>query len=167
MEYIKVIVDPEVQKAYLYESDKLVKEYLVSTGKAGLGCEEGSGKTPTGIFKVEAKYGDRADKGAVFSSRELTGETWDNNPNNPLNQGENADKGLVLTRILWLGGIEEHNASTIGRYIYFHGTRYEEKLGTPNSAGCINMSNEDIIDFYNRVPLFARVEILDKPYNKC
>lgn len=162
---VKIVVDPEVQKAFLYEKGSLVKEFVISTGKAGLGCEEGSGKTPTGLFKIEAKYGDGEPKGMVFSSREATGDVWNNDPENPLNQDENKDKGFVLTRIMWLGGMDEENINTIGRYIYFHGTRNEDKLGTPNSAGCINMSNDDIIELYDRAPLFTRVEILNKPYN--
>lgn len=168
---VRVVVDPEVQKAFLYENGSLTKEFIVSTGRNGIGDHvDGSGKTPIGLFKVEAKYGDNAPKGAVFDSRELTGEVWDENPENPLNQGENAKKGYVLTRILWLGGMDEdpssptYNENTIGHYIYFHGTRNEDKLGSPNSAGCIVMSNDDIIDFYDRVPVFTRVEILNKPY---
>jgi len=166
MSNIKVVVDPEIQRTFLYEDDALVKEYIVSTGRGGLGFDDGFNRTPTGLFKIEAKYGDGAEKGTVFDSREPTGEVWTSDPENPLNKGENLKRGVVLTRILWLGGMEDCNENTIGRYIYFHGTRHEGKLGRPNSAGCICMSNDDIIDFYDRVPLFTRVEILNKPYKE-
>lgn len=37
------------------------------------------------------------------------------------------------------------------RYIYIHGTPYEDEIGRPASHGCIRMRNADLIDLYERV----------------
>ena len=36
---------------------------------------------------------------------------------------------LVMSRILCLDGLDEHNANTRDRFIYIHGTRHEDKIG--------------------------------------
>ncbi|MFA5041157.1 MAG: L,D-transpeptidase, partial [Bdellovibrionales bacterium] len=75
---------------------------------------------------------------------------------NPLHDTED---DLVLTRILWLEGRESHNANTKERYIYIHGTNREDLLGTPASHGCIRMSNNEIIELFDLIPVGASVEI--------
>ena len=40
-----------------------------------------------------------------------------------------------MSRILWLEGLEEHNANTRDRFIYIHGTKHENKIGSPASHG--------------------------------
>ena len=55
----------------------------------------------------------------------------------------------VLTRILWLEGLEPGVNKGPGidsheRYVYLHGTNQEQKLGTPASHGCLRFSNADI-----------------------
>ena len=56
-----------------------------------------------------------------------------------------------MSRILWLDGLDEHNANTRGRFIYIHGTKHEDKIGTPASRGCVRMRNADVIDLFDRV----------------
>ena len=58
---------------------------------------------------------------------------------------------LVMSRILWLDGLDEHNANTRDRYIYIHGTRHEDKIGTPASCGCVRMRNADVIELFDLV----------------
>ena len=82
------------------------------------------------------RVGADAAAGAVFRSREPTGEI-------ALQGGE---EDLILTRILWLDGLQEVNANTSERYIYIHGTNQEALLGTPASHGCVRMSNADIAE---------------------
>ncbi len=36
--------------------------------------------------------------------------------------------------------------------MYIHGTNHEEKLGTPSSSGCIQLSNQDVIELAEGVP---------------
>ena len=51
-----------------------------------------------------------------------------------------------------------------------HGTNQPEYIGASISSGCIRMTNEDVIDLYNRVKMGAIVVVLepkhgDLPYN--
>ena len=88
--------------------------------------------------------------GAVFKSRLATGEI----------ASQGGDEDLVLTRILWLAGLEENNANTKERYIYIHGTNQEALLGTPASHGCVRMSNADVAECFEQIPEGTPVEIV-------
>jgi len=123
---------------------RLVASFPISSSAHGLGSEPGSLKTPLGRFTVAEKIGDDAPLGAVFKSRVPTGDVAA--PENP-----GSDDDLVTTRILWLSGVESHNANTRERYIYIHGTNHEESIGEPTSHGCIRMRNTDIAWLYNAV----------------
>lgn len=121
----------------------------VSTGAAGIGCEEGSGKTPTGRFMVCSKHGENAPLKTVFRGRVPVG-TW------PTAGGEDA----ILARILCLDGLEAANANTRDRYIYIHGTADTAQLGRPVSHGCIRVSPEDAVRLFELCPLGTEVVIL-------
>lgn len=123
----------------------------------GLGCEEGSFKTPLGRLRVSRKVGAGAECGTVFRGREPSGERWSDDPANPLNA---SSEDLVLTRLLWLEGCEEHNANTLARFIYLHGTNQEQLLGTPASHGCVRFSNRDIAELFELLPVGCLVEIV-------
>ena len=62
-----------------------------------------------------------------------------------------ATDDLVMSRILWLDGTDEHNANTRERFIYIHGTKHEDKIGTLASHGCIRMRNADVVDLFELV----------------
>jgi lipoprotein-anchoring transpeptidase ErfK/SrfK len=79
--------------------------------------------------------------GTVFKSRVPLG------PDDPLPQTED----LITSRILWLDGQDSENANTKERYIYIHGTKHEDRIGTPDSHGCIRMRNTDVIDLFELV----------------
>jgi lipoprotein-anchoring transpeptidase ErfK/SrfK len=106
-----------------------------------MGTKKGSLKTPTGRFRVAQKIGGGMPGGTVFVGRV------------PLE----ADKmpppteDLVMSRILWLDGLDEHNANTRDRFIYIHGTRHEDKIGEAASHGCVRMRNEDVIELFELV----------------
>lgn len=121
----------------------------VSTGAAGVGCEEGSGRTPTGRFAVCSKHGENAPLNTVFRGRVPVG-TW------PAAGGEDA----ILARILCLDGLEAANANTRARYIYIHGTADTAQLGRPVSHGCIRVSPEDAVRLFELCPLGTEVVIL-------
>jgi L,D-transpeptidase YbiS len=132
------------------DDGNLLRRYVVSTSKFGLGPEPGSLKTPLGHFRIAEKIGDGAVPGEVFVGREPTGRC-----------GEPADlTDNVQTRILWLEGLDPENANTRERYIYIHGTNAEADLGSPASHGCVRMSNLDVIDLYDLVPEGTPVEII-------
>ncbi len=50
---------------------------------------------------------------------------------------------------------------TFRRYIYIHGSPDDATLGQPGSHGCIRMSNRDVVELFDRVPVGAPVEILE------
>jgi lipoprotein-anchoring transpeptidase ErfK/SrfK len=66
---------------------------------------------------------------------------------------------LVMTRILWLDGLEPRNANTHDRYVYIHGTNHEDEIGTAASHGCIRMRNTDVLELFERVDAGTPVEI--------
>ena len=69
----------------------------------------------------------------------------------------------IVTRILWLRGLEAQNANAFGRDIYIHGTPEEWKIGSPASYGCVRMRSSDIIQLYNIVGVGAAVTIVNAP----
>ncbi len=120
-----------------------------STGKAGTGSEEGSGRTPLGLFEISSMHGENAPLMTIFRGRLPVG-TYPSAA-----RGEDA----ILTRILTLNGLEKHNANTRERYIYIHGTNETDLLGTPASHGCIRLSPADMLTLYKQVRLGTRVLI--------
>jgi lipoprotein-anchoring transpeptidase ErfK/SrfK len=128
---------------------KKLAEYPVSTSRFGLGSKGGSFKTPTGKFRIEEKIGEGMPLGTVFKSRR------------PVKATKKAlrEEDLVMTRILWLDGLERRNANTRDRYIYIHGTNHEEKIGLPDSHGCVRMKNADLVELFERVTEGTPVEI--------
>lgn len=137
------------QRLDLVADGTVLSSYPISTSRFGVGSEEGSMKTPLGKFKIGEKIGADAPVRTVFRSRI---------PLAPEETPPAADD-LVLSRILWLDGLEEHNANTRSRFIYIHGTNHEEEIGQPASHGCIRMKNDDLIALFDQVPLGAEVVI--------
>ena len=128
---------------------KVIRRYAISTSRFGLGSEEGSHKTPLGKFRISDKIGHGAPAGTIFVGRIPL------QPDDPLPPTED----LVLSRVLWLDGVEPHNANTRQRFIYIHGTRHEDKIGNPDSHGCIRMRNADVIELFDLVDVDTPVTI--------
>lgn len=135
-------VEVSTQTARLVCDGKTLKTWPVSTSRFGLGFEPGSFKTPTGRFSVAEKIGAGAPLWAEFKSRQQTGRLAE--------PGGESDG--VLTRILWLEGLDPENSNTRERYIYFHGTNREDLIGTPASHGCVRLRNEDMVELFDLVP---------------
>jgi lipoprotein-anchoring transpeptidase ErfK/SrfK len=123
--------------------------FPISTSKFGLGTREGSLQTPTGRFRIAEKIGATAPIGTAFRARV---------PFQPT-PADLASDDLVMTRILWLDGIETGNANTFDRYIYVHGTNHEDQIGRPASHGCIRMKNADVVELFRRVEVGTPVII--------
>jgi lipoprotein-anchoring transpeptidase ErfK/SrfK len=137
----KIDISIRDQRLTLQRGNETLRSYPISSSRFGIGTEEGSMKTPTGQFRVAQKIGHDLPEGTVFRSRVAL------QPDDPLPPTED----LVMSRILWLDGLEEHNANTRDRFIYIHGTKHEDKIGSPASHGCIRMRNADIIDLFTLV----------------
>jgi len=152
----RLVINTESQTAELWDENKFLKKYVISTALNGLGCQENSYCTPTGKFKVASKIGNGLPMCAVMKSRVPSGEVWSADPSNPLSK---STEDLVLTRLLWLDGAEEHNSNTFKRYIYLHGTNQEQLLGKPASHGCIRFSNRDIVEVFDALQAGDLVEV--------
>jgi L,D-transpeptidase YbiS len=154
---LRIVLDR--QQLEVLRGREVVLEYPVSTSKYGAGERSGSFCTPRGGHVVRAKIGDGQPLGAVFVGRRPTGEIY-----NARLARQHPDRDWILTRILWLSGTERgHNrmgdVDTMRRYIYIHGTPDSSPLGLPGSMGCIRMSNEDVLELFDRVRVGTLVEI--------
>jgi L,D-transpeptidase catalytic domain len=147
----EIIISVRDQKLMLVQNGGKVVTYPVSTSMFGLGDSWGRMTTPLGYFAVEQKIGDNVPVGAVFHNRRLTGEVLQ--PNAP-------GRDPVITRIIWLRGLEAQNTHAYQRCIYIHGTPQEKTIGQPASYGCIRMKSSDIAALYDRVPPGALVQII-------
>ena|SRR5206468_2980160 len=129
------------QQLTVRDNGQPIRTYPVSTSRFGIGMDEGSLKTPTGRFRVAEKIGSEMPSGTVFVGRV------------PLEPGDAPPptEDLVMSRILWLDGLDEHNANTRDRFIYIHGTRHEDKIGASASHGCVRMRNADVIELFELV----------------
>ena len=147
----EVIVSVKEQKMMLLQNGARVTTYPVSTSKFGLGDGYGTMATPVGAMAVAQKIGDRAPIGAVFHHRRFTGEIL--KPNAP-------GRDPIITRIIWLRGLEASTARAFARCIYIHGTPQEKMIGKPASYGCIRMKSKDVTDLYSQLPVGAVVQVV-------
>jgi len=149
-----VVVSVRDQKLMLLQNGAKIATYPVSTSKFGLGDGFGRMTTPLGSMAVAQKIGDHAPTGAVFHNRRFTGEIL--RPNAP-------GRDPIITRIIWLRGLEAANSHAFSRAIYIHGTPEERKIGRPASYGCIRMKSKDVTALYSQLPVGALVQVvLDK-----
>ena len=150
----KIVISTRDQKLALLDRGTLLATYPVSTSKFGLGDRPGSRFTPLGQLQIAEKIGDNASPGAVFKDRRRTGEVvLANSPG----------RDPIVTRILWLRGLESQNANAFARDIYIHGTPEERLIGSPASYGCVRMRSTDIVQLYNIVGIGAAVTIVNTP----
>ena len=147
----RVIVSIHDQKLMLMENGAKVATYPISSSKFGLGDRWGSMATPLGFLQVAQKIGDHAPAGAVFHKRRFTGEVLP--PNAP-------GRDPVITRIIWLRGLEPWNSHAFARCMYIHGTPDEKTIGRPASYGCIRMKSRDVTALYDQIQLGAVVQIV-------
>src|SRR6266446_8874752 len=147
-----IVISTRDQKLAVLDRGNLLASYPVSTSKFGLGDRPGSRFTPLGQLQIAEKIGDNASPGAVFKDRRRTGEVvLANSPG----------RDPIVTRILWLRGLEPQNANAFTRDIYIHGTPEERLIGTRASYGCIRMRSSDIINLYDIVGVGAVVSIVN------
>lgn len=118
-----------------------------------------SGCTPRGKHVIAEKIGGGAEINTVFVGRCPTGEIY-----SPALRRQHPGRDWILTRILWLRGVERGvnrggEVDSYNRYIYIHGAPDDVPMGTPGSAGCIRMRNKDIIALFERVQVGTPVKI--------
>lgn len=143
-----VYVSVPAQRMTVLRKGTVIASYPVSTSKFGVGDVQGSNRTPVGKMAVAAKIGAGAPLGMKFKDRKPTGEIV------PVNA---PGRDPIVTRILWLKGLEAQNANAFERMIYIHGTPEEARLGSPASYGCIRMRSVDVVELFETVGRGARV----------
>ncbi|EKF75262.1 hypothetical protein A11A3_04760 [Alcanivorax hongdengensis A-11-3] len=136
------------------------QRFPVSTAAVGAGQGQGSGATPRGRHLVRARFGDGLPAGAVFEGRKFNGQI-----HSPTLAAQHPDRDWILSRILWLGGLEPgHNqggdVDSFRRFIYIHGTPDSEPMGVPASHGCIRMRNQDVITLFDQIGVGTQVNIV-------
>lgn len=156
---IKIAIDK--QQLQLFDNERLLKSYPISTAVKGVGEISGSECTPRGWHVIRAKIGAHCPANTVFIKRRPTGEIY----TAELAQ-EHPQRDWILTRILWLSGLEVGknrlgNIDTMRRYIYIHGTPDTTKLGIVGSHGCIRMRNTDIIELFDLIQVGTKVLLVE------
>ncbi|MGB0865355.1 MAG: L,D-transpeptidase family protein, partial [Granulosicoccaceae bacterium] len=146
-----LIVESATQQLALCRDSQCLAHYSISTGANGLGGENNSFKTPSGLHQIADKIGAGAVAGLLFKSRFAqplcaTIET------RPISTGADT----ITSRILRLDGLEPGvnkggNCDSYERFIYIHGTAEEGLLGQAVSHGCIRMSNQAVIELFELV----------------
>ena len=136
---------------YHIVENTIVKEYLVSTAKKGVGNQKNSNMTPHGLHYIKEKHGSKTPQNGRIIGRVFYGQiaTIYSDTTSSLTDD-------ITSRILWLSGMEkdinkEGNVDSYNRYIYIHGTSEEGKIGTPSSHGCVRMLNTDIIQLLSLI----------------
>ena len=138
-----------------------LRSYPVSTASRGAGELRGSYCTPCGKHLIRARIGAGLPINTVFVARRPSGEVY-----LPDLAAAFPERDWILSRILWLSGCEPGRnrlgpVDTMRRYIYIHGCPDTASVGVPASHGCIRMRNEDIVDLFDRVPVYTPVEITE------
>ncbi|ADJ27844.1 ErfK/YbiS/YcfS/YnhG family protein [Nitrosococcus watsonii C-113] len=164
---LETIIKPEAyiciyfleQRLILRRRRKVLFESPVSLAKNGLGEEIGSECTPRGWHQIRAKVGAGCPVNTVFRGRRPTGEIY-----TPELGRAYPERDWILTRILWLGGLEAGKnrfgrVDTLRRYIYIHGVPDAAVMGLPGSHGCIRIHNGPVLELFKQVRPGMRVFI--------
>ena len=157
-----LLVSITTQTMRFYRGGQLVRDYPVSTSLKPPSNVKDSLGTPRGLHEIAERIGGEQPIGMVFKARRPTGRHF----------AEHEDNGnLITSRILWLRGLEEgvnagrdaagQAVDTHARYVYIHGTNREDRIGRPQSAGCVLMTNRDIVGLHEEVRVGDHVFIVD------
>ncbi len=135
-----------LQSAGQFPPYALLKRFVISSSRFGIGQISGSQQTPLGLHRIAEKIGAGWPVGAAFTSRQFTGYTWQGKPG-----------ATIAHRILWLEGLEPGhnrggNVDTHARYVYIHGLGDEPTLGRPASHGCLHLAAADLLPLFDLVP---------------
>ena len=155
-----LFVSIENQKMYRIQSKDIIETYEISKSKYGIGNQMGSNKTPSGLHKINSKFGHKTPTNGRMIGRVFYGQIAKIFSDTTTSKTDD-----ITSRILWLEGLENginkgDNIDSYKRYIYIHGTSEEGKIGIPSSHGCVRMKNKDVIDLFNEVAIGTFVLIL-------
>ena len=147
------------QSVQLYREGELVRAFAASTSLRTPSNVKGSLGTPLGLHAIAEKIGHGQPPGVVFKGRAPTGRHF-----SEFGDEENR-ANLITTRILWLSGLEPGancggEVDSHDRCIYIHGTNHEDRIGTPQSAGCVLMRNLDMVELFEQARVSDQVWII-------
>ena len=132
-----IVISTRDQKLAVLDRGNILATYPVSTSKFGLGDRPGSRFTPLGQLQIAEKIGDNASPGTVFKDRRRTGEVvLANSPG----------RDPIVTRILWLRGLEAQNANAFARDIYIHVRQRNgesDRLRVTAASGCVPVTSSN------------------------
>lgn len=156
-----LVVRIGTQTLQFYRNSLPVKSYVISTSLRPPSNLKDSLGTPRGLHTIAERIGGGQPPGMVFKSRVPTGRHF-----SEYGEEENARSNLITTRILWLRGLEPGfnaggNVDSYERYVYIHGTNHEDKLGRPQSGGCVLVEARELIELYDEVRVGDHVFITD------
>ena len=132
-----IVVDPDARYLYYVMPNRKAIRYGVTVGEEAL------------VFSGVAKVGRKEEWPAWVPTKDIKARLGNipdfvgPGPHNPLGA-----RGLYL----FTG-----NKDTLYR---IHGTNQPEYIGSAISSGCIRMTNEDVIDLFNRVKIGAPVVVI-------
>src|SRR6266536_5981921 len=152
----EIVVSIPDQTLALLDGDRVRARYRVSTSKFGNGDNVGSYRTPLGTLFVSGKFGDRLPVGTVIKNRAPGEVIAVDAPN----------RDAIISRVIWLRGMERQNSAAHDRCIYIHGTPEERHIGKPFSFGCIRMRSRDVVALYDSVHIGMHVTISEKPIDE-
>ena len=141
-----IIVDTSAHYLYLVEAAGKARRYGIGVGS------EGYGWAGTATVKSKQEWPDWYPTGDILHRHPLLvnrmkplpgGQGFPGGPENPLG-----------ARALYLW---QDNKDTLYR---IHGTNEPWTIGQNVSSGCIRLTNDDVIDLYNRTPVGAKVVVL-------
>src|SRR6516162_1881575 len=150
----KLVVSIPEQKLAVVVNNKVLRTYRISSSRYGEGDALGSWCTPVGRLAIATKIGATVPVGGVFYGRRFTGETLSVNA---------PGRDPIVSRIIWLRGLDWTTRNAFHRCIYIHGTPQEYSLGKKSSYGCIRMRSNDVVEIFNWVTVGTDVAIADKP----
>lgn len=142
-----IVVDPTKHYLYLVQRNGRALRYGVGVGREGFawsGVARVRGKQEWPSWYPTEEYVQRNPEIRPGLTDLQSGVGVVAGPHNPLG---------ARALYLWQG-----NKDTLYR---IHGTNEPSTIGTNVSAGCIRLTNEDIIDLYDRVPIGAKVVVLE------
>jgi lipoprotein-anchoring transpeptidase ErfK/SrfK len=125
-----IVISTRERRLYLVLGNGQALRYGIGVGREGF--------TWSGVTQVSAKreWPDWTPPAEMLRRRPDLPRHMRGGPDNPLG-----------ARALYLG-------STMYR---IHGSNEPETIGTATSSGCIRLTNDDVVDLYNRVPIGATV----------
>ena len=147
-----MLVSIQNQRMYLQKENSAVKTYVISTSLKNPSCQQDSFGTPWGLHEVSDIIGSDQPIGMVFKARHPIGKCyWECD-------AQMQEGNLITSRILRLRGLQPGLncggvSDTFLRYVYIHGTNHEKKLGKPASSGCLQLSNQDVIELADSIKI--------------